>query len=290
MGRRFHLFHSVTKDLSRLIRDTEFLPPAFQIVPKLLLLLDDPEANSEELADLIRLDPALTTEVLRVCNSAFYSGGYRAETLNEAVMRIGLREVYEVVMKVIASPILTEPQKGHGTENANLWNHSLATAAAAELVARDRGENSEVAFTAGLLHDIGKLVVTKALDGDYQRLLTEAQEKQQPLFTLERALFNMDHADAGGILLNRWNLPANIVAAVRFHHKPAAAGDFIRLASIVHLANHLAFLIGQGSGYSSYVRFLDKKALDALRFDPEDLAAFTEDIKRNFEKSIAVFN
>src|SRR4051812_35941180 len=176
----------MTKDLPRLIRETEFLPPAFQIVPKLLLLLDDPEANSEQLAELIRVDPGLTAEVLRVCNSAFYTGEYRAETLNEGVMRIGLREVYRIVMKVIASPVLGEPQKGYGREQGNLWNHSLATATAAEIFSRGKGDHPEVAFTAALLHDIGKLVVNQALDGDYSRLIKEAKEKQQPLSIIEK--------------------------------------------------------------------------------------------------------
>lgn len=280
----------MTKDLPRLIRETEFLPPGFQIVPKLLLLLDDPESNSEELAELIRVDPGLTTEVLRVCNSAFYSGGFRAETLSEAVMRIGLNTVYEVIMKVIASPVLSEPEKNYGAEQINLWNHSLAVATAAEIIARDRGDHSEIAFTAGLLHDIGKLVVNKALDGDYSSILKEAEAKQQPLHTIEKGIFNMDHADAGSILLNRWNLPQNIVLSIRYHHKPANAGESARLASIVHLANYLAFTIGQGSGYQSYPRFVDPKALSALRLTINELDQLSEAAKESFEKSVAAFN
>ena len=281
----------MTKDLLRLIRDTEFLPPAFQIVPKLLLLLDDPEANSEQLAEIIRLDPGLTAEVLRVCNSAFYSGGgYRAETLNEAVMRIGLREVYRIIMKVIASPVLSEPQKGYGREQGNLWNHSLAAATAAEIFSRDKGDHSEVAFTAALLHDIGKLVINQALDGDYARLIKEAKEKQQSLAAIEKGFFNMDHGDAGGILLNRWNVPSNIVAAVRFHHKPVQAGEHARLAAIVHVADYLAFTIGQGSGHEAYARTLDPKALNFLRCTVEEIDAYSEEVKEVFEKSITSFN
>jgi len=280
----------MTKDLQRLIRETEFLPPGFQIVPKLLLLLDDPESNSEELAELIRVDPGLTTEVLRVCNSAFYSGGVRAETLSEAVMRIGLRAVYQVVMKVIASPVLSQPEKNYGAEQINLWRHSLAVATGAEFIARDRGDNSEVAFTAGLLHDIGKLVVNKALDGDYSGVLKEANEKMLSIHVVEKGIFNMDHADAGGILLNRWNLPPNIVAAVRFHHKPAGAGESVRLASIVNVANYLAFTIGQGSGYQSYPRHVDPKALTNLRMTIEEVDQQSDSVKELFEKSLAAFN
>ena len=278
------------KDISRLVQSTELLPPAFQIVPKLLLLLDDPDSNSEPLAELIRLDPGLTAEVLRVCNSAFYSGGYKAETLSEAVMRIGLREVYQIVMKVIASPVLSQPQKGYGREQGNLWNHSLAAATAAEMFSRDKGSPSEVAFTAALLHDLGKLVVTQALEGDYSRILKEATDKQQSLSAIEKTLFNMDHGEAGGILLNRWSLPANIVAAVKFHHRPSAAGDHTHLAAIVHVSDYLAFLIGQGSGHEAYARILDAKALKLLNVTADDLSGYSAEVKEAFEKAVDAFN
>lgn len=205
-------------------------------------------------------------------------------------MRIGLTAVYQVVMKVIASPVLSEPGKDYGADHINLWNHSLAVATAAEIIARERGDHSEIAFTAGLLHDIGKLVINKALEGDYASVLKEAAAKQQPIHLIEKSLFNMDHADAGGILLNRWNLPQNIVLTVRYHHKPNNAGDFVRLASIVHAANYLAFTIGQGSGYESYPRFIDPKALSALRLTLDELDQHSAEVKEAFEKSRAAFN
>ncbi len=199
-------------------------------------------------------------------------------------------EVYRIVVKVIASPILSEPQKGYGREQGNLWNHSLATATSAEIFARSKGDHSEVSFTAGLLHDIGKLVVTRAMEGDYSKLIKEAKDKELPLTAIEKSLFNMDHGDAGGILLNRWNLPANIVAAVRFHHRPLGAGEHFRLAAIVHVADYLAFSIGQGSGHEAYARSLDPKALNLLRVTPEEVDAYSEDVKEAFDQALSAFN
>src|SRR5690349_3873186 len=123
------------KDFSRLIRETQFLPPAFQLVPRLLLLLDESEnASSDDLADLIRVDAGLTADLLGVCNSAYFGASTRVETVHEAIFRLGLREIYRVLLKVISMPLMTSPQPEYGLDEANLWNHSLAVATAAKFL------------------------------------------------------------------------------------------------------------------------------------------------------------
>jgi putative nucleotidyltransferase with HDIG domain len=278
----------MTRDISQLILGTQFLPPAFQIVPRLLLLLDDSEeANSEKVAELIRVDPGLTADVLRVCNSAHFSGSYRAETLVEAIMRLGLREVYRVVMNVITSPIMSSFSTGHGREETNLWNHSLAVATGAKALAADKGVNVELAFTTGLIHDIGKIVVTDAAKGDYGQLIQEAAEKKRSVPSIEKEKFGMDHAEVGGRLLSRWNFSPNVIAAVRFHHNPIGAGEHKALAAVVHTANLLAFHINQGSGHDSYVRYFDQHCLDILDVTPEALEQqYAEQVKEGFLKEL----
>ena len=278
----------MTRDISQFILDTQFLPPAFQIVPRLLPLLDESEeANSEKVAELIRVDPGLTADVLRVCNSAHFSGAYRAETLVEAIMRLGLREVYRVVMNVIASPIMSSFSAGRGREETNLWNHSLAVATAAQALAADKGVNVELAFTTGLIHDVGKIVVTEAAKGQYGQIIQEAAEKKRSVSSIEKEKFGMDHAEVGGRLLTRWNFSHNVIAAVRFHHNPVGAGEHKALAAIVHTANLLAFYVNQGSGHDSYVRYFDQHCLDILVLTPESIEQqYTEQVKEAFLKEL----
>jgi len=277
------------RDISQLIQNTQFLPPAFQIVPRLMLLLDSSdENNNEEVAELIRVDPGLTADVLRVCNSAVYSGAYRVETLMEAIMRIGLREVYRVVMNVIASPVMSSLSAGQGREETNLWNHSLAVATGAQMLGRDKGVNEEVAFTTGLLHDVGKVVLSQAAEGQYGQILKEAREKQRSVTSVEKEKLGMDHAEAGGRLLGRWNFSQNVVAAVRFHHHPLGAGEHKPLAAVIHTANLIAFHINQGSGHESYVRFFDRNAVDdILDLTPEMIEQqYVPQVKEAFLKEL----
>jgi len=277
------------KDLSNYIVETEFLPPAFELVPRLLLLLDDPEVNSESLADVIRVDPGLTADVLRVCNSASFAGSQRAETIQTAVFRLGLREMYRIVTKVVASPVLTNTPQVPGLEALDLWNHSLAAATAAQTIARDKGEDREVAFTAGLLHDLGKVVLGHGYPTDYAAVLQKSKESNQPLWQVEQARFKTDHAAIGGKLLKHWNFPDNIVAAVAFHHSPAAARAHGRLAGIVYLGNVLAYLLGRGIGYPDYAVHPDPGVLRSLDLSPEDIENYTGEVRENFRREKELF-
>src|SRR4051794_39298933 len=114
-------------DLDSLVRKTEYLPPSFELIPRLLLLLDNGDVNCEDLAEIIRMDPSLTADVLRISNGASFGGAHRTDSLSEAIIRIGLREIYRTVMKIVTSPALSSPD-AFDFQRVDLWRHSLATA------------------------------------------------------------------------------------------------------------------------------------------------------------------
>jgi putative nucleotidyltransferase with HDIG domain len=271
----------------KFISETSFLPPAFEIIPKLLLLLDDPEGNSEALADLIHVDPGLTANVLQISNSAVHAGAARTETLNQAIMRLGLREIYKMVMKIVASPLLTSSHEPALTR-LDLWQHSLASAVAAQILATEKGEDAEIAYTSALLHDIGKLVMAHALGSAYVDLVERCKKDGSVLFESERAEFKMDHAQAGGRLLKRWNFPPAVVAAVAHHHSPLAAPkQEARLASTLYLANILAYRIRRGYGFPLYAAQPDPAALRVLDLDAGELSSLQADVSAHFEQEQA---
>ena len=176
---------------------------------------------------------------------------------------------------------------GYGREETNLWNHSLSVATGAQILAADKGLNAEVAFTTGLIHDIGKVVISQALKGDYSQVIKSATEKQRSITSLEKEMFGMDHAEVGGRLLTRWNFSPNVIAAVRFHHNPMAAGEHKQLAGIVHTANLFSFHINQGSGHESYVRHFDKNCYDLLDLTPELIEQqYVPQVKEAFLKEL----
>lgn len=276
-------------DLNQFIQTADFLPPAFQLLPRLLLLLDDPEVNSEGLADIIRVDPGLSADVLRVSNSAARAGDYPVETLQDAVVRLGMREVYRITMKVIASPVLLTPGPPSLPSGADLWTHSLGTAIAAESIGLEKYADPEVAFTSGLLHDLGKTFFAERFKAEYGQLLERSRDERVPCFEAERLSYGVDHASLGAKLLERWNFPERILAAVQFHHDPAGGGEHARLAAIVYTANIIAHRVGLGFDFPGYVISPEPACLAMANLKLEDLPELEVRALEKFRQEQAIF-
>jgi putative nucleotidyltransferase with HDIG domain len=226
--------------LDTFIDRVDHLPPSPRLLVKLLELFKNPDPDLDEVVKLISHDPAFTVEVLKRCNSAYFAGDKPAEDMFEAVTRLGFQEIYEIVLAMFASAALLPPGTREGAHVEILWRHSVAVAVVSRVLAQGAGESTAAAFTAGLLHDIGKVVMVSAQKDEYAQAVLNAGMFHRPVVVTEKELFGFDHAEVGARLLARWNLPPNIVAAVLHHHHLEGAGEFERLAAIVQLANLIA--------------------------------------------------
>src|SRR2546429_624035 len=211
------------------------LPPGPRILPRLLNLLSQPDIDSEKVVELIRYDPSLTASVLHACNSAFLGAANPASGIQEAVMRLGFKKVYRMVASISTAPTLKPAQQGYGIEQGELWKHSVTAAVAAQLIAKEKGDDESLAFTGALLHDIGKIILAQNLEALYAKLMAETEAKGCSLLEAEENMLGVHHAEIGGRLLARWNFPDDLVAAVRFHHDPAAAGPHSRSAAYLYV-------------------------------------------------------
>jgi putative nucleotidyltransferase with HDIG domain len=230
------------------INSARSLPPPPRIVPELMHLLKQPDVNSSKVVKLISFDSALTTEVLRVCNSAFSGSATPTSHLQEAVTRLGFQHVFQVVAAAMGARILGAAQRGYGFDEGELWRHSVAAAVAAQVIAKKLGDNDNLAFTAALLHDVGKIVLSQPLEPAHSQLVRETEADQLSLLESERKILGTEHAETGARLLERWRFPPEIVSAVWFHHAPRGAGASRRLASQLHLADIIAHFAGHGCG------------------------------------------
>lgn len=254
--------------LDAVLDQVENLPPAPRILPELLELLNQPDIDSSRVAQLLTFDPGLTANVLRLCNSALLGGAHPVDDLQEALTRLGFRPVYQLVAAISGSRALTPPQPGYGLGPGELWQHSVMTAVAAQLIAKDQATDDSLAFTAGLLHDVGKIVLSEFLNHQYPRILEETEHNQRSMRETEHLLVGVDHAEIGSHLLSRWRLPANLVAAVRWHHQPAEAGAHTQLTAYVYLGNVIAHCLGCTSGYQSFALHGRTEVFEILHLDP----------------------
>lgn len=216
------------------------LPPTPSLIIKLLALLKQPSPDIEEVVKLVKRDPALTTEVIKLCNSSYFRGEQLIAEVSEATARLGFSEVYRVIMMVSATRTISLANVESVLEVEALCRHAIATAVAAGVIAKAVAENPDSAFIAGLLHDVGKIALASAQGVRYQALAREIKIQGGSLSQAEKKNFGFDHSEVGSRLLERWDLPPEVVLAVRYHHNLTGAADSGRLTATVVLANMLA--------------------------------------------------
>lgn len=211
------------------------LPTIPPVLTGIIALIDDDRAGAKKLVELIERDQALTARLLRLANSAFFGQARKVATIPRAVLLLGFSTVRNLALGVkVWDTLGTGVSRG---ELERLWAHAVEVAAAARVIARQQRQvNPDEAFTTGLLHDVGQLVLALRMKELYWETVNKATSTEQ-LAGLEQANLGVDHAEVGSWLLEAWNLPALIVEAVRRHHDAEARTG---LAGAVAIANRLA--------------------------------------------------
>ena len=217
-----------------LLAKVEVLPLSPTLLPKLLPKLSDVDTNFDEVVEIIAFDPALTSKLLQICNSAFFGQDTKVVSVAEAVSRVGYQAVYLLVAMINGSNCFPMPSPP-GVDAARLWRHSITTAFNAKFVAESAGVDGNLLFTAGLLHDIGKVILGQE-EAPASAGLFHAPTDAASL-ELEKAAFGCTHPEVGAALLERWKLPTQLAIAVRHHHEPKAARGFERITACVTVGN-----------------------------------------------------
>lgn len=200
-------------------------------------VMEDPNHNASQVGDVISHDPALTASVLRIVNSAYYNLAVKIELVSRAVSIIGERDLRNLVLAT--SSVDSFKRLPNELVDIRLfWGHSVHTGIIARLLSRHCNIlHGERLFVAGLLHDIGKLILYFEEPELSQQVLMEASENDGMLFRAESRLFGFSHADVGGALMSAWEMPDTLIEAVKYHHNPLDARIHPLETAIVHIAN-----------------------------------------------------
>ncbi len=271
--------------LDEYINGVQHLPPTPTLMVKLLALFKEPDLDIDQVVELMSHDPSLTAETLKRCNSGYFGGAEPASDMFEAVTRLGFYEVYQLVVALFGARALAQPQSTGGLDVAALWQHSVVAAVAAGIIARDVGEPEGAAFTAGLLHDVGKVVLASAEGARYAEAAQQGGPAGPSLANAERALFGFDHTEVGARLLARWELTPDVIGAARHHHQLAGAEPHTQLAATVQLANAMAHRAAAPPAQVSDAWLDVGEALAALRFRPEHASELLEETRAGLERA-----
>jgi len=228
------------------IKQVEKLPAA---AVEVLRLVRDPDVDFKDLAKAIEYDPGLTTNVLKFANSAYFGGSGSVKTVRNALVRMGTNEISTMVMASAAGPLVSGAVKGYDLESGRLWHHSVAVAVGSRILADELGVKApDHTFTAGLLHDVGKIVLGTFVDIEVAEITELAFSGDVSFEEAERAVLGIDHAEVGAHLLESWNLPAEIVEVARYHHTPDYSDREDVVIDLVHIADALSISTGVGAG------------------------------------------
>jgi putative nucleotidyltransferase with HDIG domain len=221
---------------------TVTLPTFPAVASRLIEEVARPDATSEEIGKILSFDPALTARTLKLANSDFYGFPRKVGSVDLAVLVLGTNTIRDLVLT--SSVVQAMGRTGSGLEG--LLGHAMASGIAARALAeRAKYRLTGDAYAAGLLHDVGKVVLRESDPARFDQVLAQCRERGTVDLDAERKRFGSDHAEVGGWLAERWGLPADIVEAIACHHQPEAASRNHALASLAHIANFLA----QRAGY-----------------------------------------
>jgi putative nucleotidyltransferase with HDIG domain len=231
------------------------LPVVSETARKLAIQLNDPDAFQDDVIDTLRCDNVLTAKLLRICNSAASGVAEPIMSVDQALLMLGYNMVFRIVCAISFSGSLGGGMPGCETEANGLWTHSLNTATAAEYLAEVEGYGNflpSTAFTAGLLHDIGKSVIARALTAkDRADIRSKIMSETLSRIEAEKAVLGADHAEVGARLLHKWNIPELIVDAVADHHAPVLKPS-IQLSALVYLANCSVHICSAAPGWQTH--------------------------------------
>jgi putative nucleotidyltransferase with HDIG domain len=232
------------------------------VAQRTLVLLNKPEVSIQELVEVVKFDPAITANILRISNSAYFGLRREIHSLHQALLLLGTQELLKIIIASGATRLFSAPTPGYFTERQGLWRHSVSCALMVDVLARELSlPDQATGFTAGLMHDIGKIVLSLFVEQKFHEIMEVVEREGVSFQAAEKIVLGIDHAEMGGEMARMWDFPDRLRLAITYHHldKPEAYTDDLIL--LVYLADILCLMFGQdlgsdGLAYTGYPEVL----------------------------------
>ena len=240
--------------------------------------IKDPLTSNQDLENIVSEDSALAAKVLMISNSALFNFPSKIDTISKAITIVGHKQLSEIILSCsIVAMFKDIPQDVIDMDM--FWRHSIAVATSARILAASRREqNIERFFTAGLLHDIGKLIIFVEAPKYALEVMAQCAKTNELMHKVEKSILGFDHAKLGAMLLKKWKLPEEIVSSVYYHHMPSVSSGDIVGPSIIHIADIISHSLEFGSSGEKFVPTLNEKAWSALGLDIDILSSVVEQL------------
>ena len=271
----------IKQRIESIITNLDQLPSIPDVASTILNMINDPDVSFKRVAEEISKDQAITTNILKLCNSAFFSKGKEISSIDRAIVTLGLKEIKDIVIIAVTKAILNKEIIGYDLAKGDLWIHGIAVAVLSKKISlmKNRKDISDIVFTGSIIHDVGKTVLALYVQRTFKDIIEMVESEGIPFQEAEREIMGFDHQEIGEKILMKWNFPDILKAMVRFHHEPDMAPDEFKPAvSILHIANIICLMAGIGIGSDGLYHELNSAALTTLNFSDQELEALYSEI------------
>lgn len=273
---------SLKEEIQEKLKNLDRLPSFPEVVHKVIKMIRNPDVDFRDLAKEIIKDPGLTSDIIRLSNSAYYHPTKEIRSIEEAIKILGLNTLKEIILVAAARGILKQPVDGYKLESRDMWEHSLMVAYLSMKITEELKLNNppkDVSFTTGLMHDCGKIVLASTFKKAILLIQQEYQKNNEIGFiTLEKKYIGYSHPEIGAFLLKKWNFPEELIDAVLHIYEPEKSKINPTLTSIVHIANWITISAGIGIDIMGMNESLSEFALKHLKINDEKLSLYYESI------------
>jgi len=263
-------------NLKKIMSNIRSFPSMPATGAKMLTMLEDPETSVDEIEDVLRHDPGLTGNVLKLANSAYFGIPSKISSVRQAVLLLGLKKLIQLVVASCVSAVMDKPVPGYDLPPGDLWRHSIAVSIAAEALVKDKKNiDADDIFTPALLHDIGKLILGHFVKDELDDI-EKIASKGVPYVVAENMVLGTDHAEVGAQILTQWSFPRDVIEAVRWHHDPDFPEKVHAPVDIVYLSNLLCQTNVNGGEAPSYD--LSPTVIERLGIDIEQFESIATNV------------
>jgi putative nucleotidyltransferase with HDIG domain len=280
---------TIDNQVKQVVSNIRNLPTPPIVFHQIQKVINDPKVSAGQIAKILQEDPAMSVKVLKLTNSAFYGLSREIESVKQAVVIVGL----EAIKNLVLSASVLDMFKGKNIDQEfqeKFWRHSLAVGFCARLLARMgrvRGMlDPDSAFSGGLLHDIGKVIMCCFLQREHMQIKRErTTDRTSTTYEIEERMLGYNHAQIGAILAEQWKLPKRITEAVAFHHHPSMAESEEIIPYVIHLANYVAKKTFYDADDQYLVGQIEAGVLDFVQLTDQDLEQLSESLRQEYLKA-----
>ncbi len=278
---------NIKQRIESVITNIDQLPSIPEVASKVMNMVNDPNVSFKKIAEEISQDQSMTTNILKLCNSAYFSKGKEITSIDRAIVTLGLKEVKDIVILIAAKPVLDKPVIGYDLAKGDLWLQGLVVATISKNIAilKKRKEISDIVFTGGLIHNVGKVVLALYVQNTFNDILELVESKNISFSIAEREVMGFDHQEVGEKILDKWKFPPVLKSIVRHYKNPDdAPPEFMTEVSIVHIAHNISLMAGIGIGSDGLYHEFKDSAVKKLGLSGAEIEALFSKVPNTIQQ------